>query len=106
MHKEHETYTDRARKIQIPRTQLPHGSHAQDLCIFCAPCGHIVFVGPGFEPLTLQLYRFVGPGFDSQVQPPVSVPYNPWPMLLAPTNGATGGTANKKNLSEVKKVFA
>ena len=29
---------------------------------------------------------------------------NPWSMSLAPTNGATGGTANKKILSRGKKL--
>ncbi len=35
---------------------------------------------------------------------PVFGPVYPWPMSLAPTNGATGGTANKKTLIRGKKT--
>jgi hypothetical protein len=40
-----------------------------DLCAicvsFCAPRMHNAFVGPGFEPLTMQHDLFTGPRFDS-----------------------------------------
>ena len=46
----------------------------RDPCLFRAIRAHDVFIGPGFEPLTLQHDRFVGPGFDSWAQSPVSGP--------------------------------
>ena len=35
---------------------------------------HDLFVGPGFDSLTLQHDLFVGPGFDSWTRSPVSGP--------------------------------
>ena len=46
----------------------------RDLCMFRVPCAHNVYVGPGFEPLTLQHDFFVGSGFDSHARPPFSGP--------------------------------
>ena len=46
----------------------------RDLCMFRVPRAHNVFVGPGFEPLTLQHDFCVGSGFDSRARLPVSGP--------------------------------
>ena len=66
----------------------------RDPCLFRAIRAHDVFVGPGFEPLTLQHDRFVGLGFDSWAQSPVSGPCT-WPMSLAPAIGESGWLAVK-----------
>ena len=91
------------------------------LAIACTIARTIFSIGPGFEPLALHVIDFYGsrvriparaarsfrgsrvrfPGPDR----PFLGPVYPWPTSLAPTNGATGGTAEqKKLLSEVKKT--
>ncbi len=90
------------------------------LVIACMITQMIVSIGPGFEPLALHVIDFYGsrvriparaarsfrgsrvrfPGPDR----PFLGPVYPWPTSLAPTNGATGGTAEqKKTLIRGKK---
>jgi hypothetical protein len=57
-----------------------HARSARDPCIFCARRAHAVFVGPGFEPLTLQVNLSTGPRFDFRAWLPVSGQWNQWPM--------------------------
>ena len=81
----HTTYTfhvEIAHTICILRAQS-ECFYVQDVNIFHVPHVHDVFVGPGFQPLTLQHGQFVGPEFDSQAQPSVSGPPNSWPMSMA-----------------------
>ena len=42
------------------------------LCAIFIPRAHDVFISPGFEPLHFQHDHFVGLGFNSRVQSPVS----------------------------------
>ena len=71
-------------------------------CVFDARRAHAVFVGPGFEPLTLQVNLCTGPRFDSRAWLPVSGQWNPWPMSLAHAIGESGWLAEKQNLHEEK----
>ncbi len=52
-----------------------HVLFVRDLCAICAslcaPRAHDVFVGPGFEPLTMQHDLFTGPRFNSRAWLPV-----------------------------------
>jgi hypothetical protein len=57
-----------------------HARSASNPCIFRACRAHAVFVGPRFEPLTLQVNLFTGPRFDFRAWLPVSGQWNQWPM--------------------------
>ena len=64
----------RARSVLFPTRNCVsfHVRSVRGPCVFDARRAHAVFVGPGFEPLTLQVNLCTGPRFDSRAWLPVS----------------------------------
>ncbi len=72
----------------------------RDLCaihvLFCAPCAHDVFCRSRVRTPDHTARSFYWSQVRFRAWSPISGQWDPWPTSLAPTNGATCGTANKK----------